>query len=253
MSSASEDDTPVAAPVVLSHGASTALNSAVSRLLKPERRDAAVRGKRPRGAVVLAENEEVQNIAEEERAARLRDREAKRARLRFEANARVVPDAATNAARERDLLATATRGAVALFNAVAKAQRAAKAASADRKKGKPVSKASFMSMIRAGVAEQEKEDDAEAEGEVGGNAAAWLKDDFVTAKARKLKDWDREAADGEGDTGSSDSNDDGSDDGSESGGESERDGGGEAKQKKGGSVKGGSDEGSDEDEGSDLE
>lgn len=176
--SVSSDDDPAApvAGIVLSEGAGRALSTVAGRLLKAEKRDA---HKRPRGTV-LAQSGETQEEEAADAEVRKRERENKRARLRFEANAKVVPDAATDAALERRLLATATRGAVALFNAVAKAQRVAKADKPKQKSGgKPVSRDSFMSMIRAGVTEED-----------AGNKAAWLEDDFLTAKSRRLKDWE---------------------------------------------------------------
>ncbi len=153
--------------LILSAGAAQALSVVAARVLK-----------RPRP--VLSANDEVKE-ADRRRAEEVRrEREAKRVRLAFEANARVVPDAATDVARERALRATATRGAVALFNAVASAQRGSS-------KEKPVDKEAFMGMLKRGVTNMEEEDEDE---EV---KADWLKDDYLTKNSRKLKDFDASA------------------------------------------------------------
>lgn len=193
------------APVVLSEGAARALSSVAGRLL---------RAKRPR-PTVLAQNVQVREEAVAALEERRRERENKRARLRFEGNAKVIPDAATDAVLERQLLATATRGAVALFNAVALAQRKARAAESVEKKskGKPVSKDSFMAMIQAGVANEDV-------GQKIDDKAAWLKDDFLSSKSKRLKDWD--TAD-KAQSGSVESDDDGEDSASEKEDESEED------------------------------
>lgn len=217
----------VAAPVVLSEGAGVALGSVFNRLLKSKggARGSRVTGKkRPRsekGPVVLKENEDAQKSLAEEKKDRKEYKESKKAKLKFENNALVIPDAATNAALEKELLATATKGAVALFNAVSKAQKLNDEVSTGKakKKGPPVSRESFMDMMRAGVNKEAKptEDNDASEhypsDEDAGRAkkpgAKWLKNDFLTAGSRKLKDWDREAPAGEE---SSSSDDESSDD-----------------------------------------
>lgn len=188
-------------PIVLSEGAGRALSTVVGRLLKSDGNlefgsdsRAKKSEKRPRAVAneILAGNEQVQKSQQDEKEEKRRDREAKRARLQFENNAKVIPDAATDAQLEKELLKTATKGAVALFNAVAKAQKVAKEdshAKSKNAKGVPVSRQSFMSMIREGI----KKDDLAQENDDGETTkkASWLKDDFLTEGSRKLKDWDR--------------------------------------------------------------
>ena len=187
-------DEAKAPPVVLSEGAGRALSNAVGRLLKPEKGQP--REKRPRSRLgILADNEEVQKESEQAIADRRKDKEAKKARLQFESNAKVIPDAATDAQLEKELLAIATRGAVSLFNAVAKAQKASaeKENEAKRKssKGAPVSRESFMNMIRTGTANPEPAASRSEDEEESENKAKWLKDDYLTAGSKKLKDWDK--------------------------------------------------------------
>lgn len=217
----------VQAPVVLSEGAGVALGSVFNRLIKPKGRERASKkttGKRPRSEktpIVLAESDEVQKSLAEDKQEQRKYKEAKKAKLKFENNALVIPDAATNAALEKELLATATKGAVALFNAVSKAQKLGeeKASGKAKKKGPPVSRESFMDMMRAGVSKDGKPaDDNEASGsepsddgdgrEANKRGAKWLKNDFLTAGSRKLKDWDREAPPGEESSSSDDESDD---------------------------------------------
>lgn len=225
MATDSQEKKPADAPVVLSEGAGVALGSVFNRLVKPKSsRGSRVTGKkRPRSekaSVVLAENEDVQKSLAEEKKLRKEYKEAKKAKLQFENNALVIPDAATNAALEKDLLATATKGAVALFNAVAKAQKMNEdEKGSNKKKGPPVSRESFMSMMRAGVSKDAASDagkKVEEEGSSDEEASAmrkqgakWLKNDFLTAGSTKLKDFDREAPVGEE---SSSSDDESSDD-----------------------------------------
>lgn len=149
---------------------------------------------------MLAESEEVHDSLVAEQEERRKSREVKRARQTFETNALVVPDAATAAALEKELLVTATKGAVALFNAVAKAQRGRGGRAREGAKGEVVSKESFMSMMRAGVGKKvevgEKkvgDEVSEDEGERGGGAE-WLRTDYLTTKSKTLRDWDKEAA-----------------------------------------------------------
>lgn len=199
-----------ASSVILSEGAGLALGSVFSRVIKPRSggdRSEKASGKRPRSTVVFAESEEVRESLVEKKEERRKFKEARKANLQFESNARVVPDAATDAALEKELLATATKGAVALFNAVAKAQKIAEdGGTADGKKGKPVSRKAFMDMMKAGVnknamvaesekAEQDSEEDEDTEKKVIASGAKWLQDDFLTGGAKKLKDWDKKASD----------------------------------------------------------
>ena len=134
-------------------------------------------------------------------------REARLAKLKFESNGRVVPDASTNAALEKQLVVTATKGAVALFNAVAKARKMAKIEEKEEKevgrkrKKDALTKDSFLKLIRKGVKneeedeeEDEDEDEEEMEREEEGavrKKARWLKDDYMTRGSTKLKDWDK--------------------------------------------------------------
>lgn len=149
--------------IILSAGAAQALSTVAARVLK-----------RPRA--VLSANDEVKEAERQHAKQVCRERDAKRVRLAFEANARVVPDAATDAARERTLRATATKGAVALFNAVTNAQRGMASE-------KPVDKDMFMGMLKRGVAQVEDD-------EVVEEKADWLKDDYLTKNSRKLRHFD---------------------------------------------------------------
>lgn len=207
--SSSKSGKPTDAPVVLSEGAAVALGSALSRFIVPPKGDSKrskLSGKRPRAdhkPVVLAENEQVQKELHEEREQKKRFKEQRLEKLKFENNSRVIPDAATGAALEKELLTTATKGAVALFNAVAKAQKAAEELAAkDKKKGPPVSRESFMQLLKKGINKSstlpnkpDKQDDGDSiAGNIDGPAkstAKWLKDDFLTSGAKKLKDWDK--------------------------------------------------------------
>ena len=111
------------------------------------------------------------------------------AKLRFGSNARVTPGAATGAAPARQLLNTATQGAVNLFNAVAKAQRTARAGMTKesgrvKAKGKPVSRDSFMSMIKASVKRANttlKPNVEVVDGE--SKKTGWLAENFATANS----------------------------------------------------------------------
>lgn len=195
------------APPVLSEGASIALGNVFTRLINQgtqETSSSKATGKRPRppkNPVVLAESEEVRKNLDAEREERLKSREAKRARQLFETNALVIPDAATGATLEKELLVTATKGAVALFNAVSKAQRESQAKrtrSVNAGKRETVTKESFLSMIRSGVGKKvhgdERVKDELNEKEKQGEGAAWLRKDFLMGKSKALKDWDKEAA-----------------------------------------------------------
>jgi hypothetical protein len=185
-------------PPPLSSGAGRALGTVLKRLLDPSK-DAnngiASASKRPRGdlGLILAADEDVAEAAAEEQAETAKDRENRRARLQFQGLGRVYPDAATNAPLEKNLRETATRGVLALFNAVAKAQKVAdvgKSAPDGTKNKEAVTRESFMEMIRAGVAKTSKTVD---EGDQGPHAGAkWMNDDYMTEGARKLKNWNKE-------------------------------------------------------------
>lgn len=193
-------DTP---PVILSEGAGVALGNVFNRLVNPSQPKTT--GKRPRSSkspVVLAESEELHESLIAEQEERRKSREVKRARQTFETNALIVPDAATGAALEKELLVTATKGAVVLFNAVAKAQKGRGGRAGKGGKGEMVSKDSFMSMMRAGVGKKaeagerkagDELSDGEDEEEQGGGAK-WLRNDYLTARSKTLRDWDKEVA-----------------------------------------------------------
>lgn len=210
-------------PVVLSEGASIALGSVLSRFVAPvtDGKRTNVNGKRPRPVtkgpkhIVLADNEEVQASLTQQREQRQKLKQQKRAKLQFESNSRVIPDVALGAALERELIATATKGSVALFNAVAKAQKIAEEVSAkEKKKGPPVSRENFMDMMKAGVSKSvalptgkrptdegdESSGDKEKASDKPSDSVKWLKDDFMTIGANKLKEWDREEEDDDEDS-----------------------------------------------------
>jgi hypothetical protein len=186
-------------PAPLSSGAGRALGTVLKRLLdssKDANQGVHVSKKRPRGelGLILAGDEDVAKAAADQQAETAKDRESRRVRLRFEGLGRVVPDAATGAVVEKELRETATRGVLALFNAVAKAQKAtgidaAPAVGASRK-AEVVTRESFMEMIRAGVGRPSKEiaeEDVENK-----DGARWMRDDYMTEGARKLKYWSKE-------------------------------------------------------------
>lgn len=186
-------------PAPLSEGAGKALGTVLRRLLDSSRdvsrREASA--KRPRGlGLVLGDDDEVAKAAADDLAERTKEREGQRAKNRFESMSRVVPDAATGAATERGLKETATRGVVALFNAVAKAQKAnAAKEDAKSKRGKddePVSREKFASMIQARI--RKRDDDSESNSNEDEPKAKWMKADFATRNSGKLKDWNRDVA-----------------------------------------------------------
>lgn len=215
---------PESRPVVLSEGAGIALGSVFSRLIKPtaSERLEKTRGKRPRSekpSVVFAQSEEVQEDLAKEKEEKRKVREAKKAKTQFENNALVIPDAATGAALEKELLVTATKGAVALFNAVSKAQKIAEEKPTRKKRSGPaVSRESFMDMMRAGVnksvpsAERNapESDSSDSDANAGATGAKWLKEDFLTLRSKKLKDWDEDSSDGGDSSDDGDSSDAGS-------------------------------------------
>jgi hypothetical protein len=103
--------------------------------------------------------------------------------------------------REKQLLKTATRGVVLLFNAVNKTQRARKEAEAEGRKVH-LSKAGFIAQLKgeagaggaaAGVLAapaRQQQEEGEGEGRPGWKV---LQDSFTgLAKSGKMKDWDRE-------------------------------------------------------------
>lgn len=197
-------------PVVLSEGASVALGNVFKRLVGPEKQNGSSRSSKKRlSSVVLGQSEEVEKALNEQAEEKKRLKKARKAKIEFENNSRVIPDAATGAALEKELLLTATRGAVALFNAVSKAQKEMEKREEEkvknRKKGPPVSRESFMAMMKSsweknelgsvkGAADRNVEKDDSDEHEDASKVHSkprWLKDDFLTARSRTLKDWDR--------------------------------------------------------------
>lgn len=234
-----EDRTP--GPLVLSEGAGIALGTVFKRIVtsKPSHKRKAIE-KRPRPGktpVVFADSEEVQKNLALKKKENKRLKEARKVKLQFESNGRIIPDAATGAALEKELIATATKGAVALFNAVSKAQKVSDndGTKGDKKKA-PISKEAFMDMMVAGVNKttlvpgsdappSHLERSSKDEGRIK-SSAKWLEDDFMTTASRKLKDWDKKGNSASSESSSEDNDEkmlnrederaDGSDSGSES-------------------------------------
>ncbi|KAJ8908535.1 hypothetical protein NDN08_005241 [Rhodosorus marinus] len=121
-------------------------------------------------------------------------------RLKLAENARVIPDAATDIEKERRLRRIATKGAVALFNAVAKVQRDSvrdEEKKENKRKSKTVNKDEFMRMVKEGNDFSPGDvdiDDGEAKGR--GEWAA-LTAEGESKASSKLKDWDRNDVDSE--------------------------------------------------------
>ena len=138
---------------------------------------------------------------------------------------------------ERALRRVATRGVVALFNAIAQHQHAVQGAAdgsgaegggATARDVKELSKDNFIQMLKSGAAAAGNKGVAKATAETkgknplsGGGAAgqkeggevappktatasAWLRDDFMTGRGRSIKDWERHEEQG----GSDDDEDD---------------------------------------------
>ncbi|CAN8064012.1 unnamed protein product [Agarophyton chilense] len=195
-------------PSILSEGASVALGNVFKRLVGSERRNRATEPtkKRPKTAI-LGQNEEVEKALAEQAEERKRLKRAKKAKIAFENNARVIPDASTGAAFEKELLATATKGAVALFNAVSKAQKSLEEkrdSKKNRKNGPPVTRERFMEMMKAGLKNKklssEKDDlgnelddgeDSDDDPNAVRTKASWLRDDYFTKGSKTLRDWDK--------------------------------------------------------------
>lgn len=205
--------------VVISQGAAVALGHALSRVIpanvsEPDRKSFKKKGKRPRSLtdtkdprrpVVLAENEDVLKAVSEEHEQKKRHKKHKKQKLLFEQNAHVIPDAATGAALEKSFLTIATKGTVALFNAVAKAQKVSnrRRTVTEKQKGPPVTKKAFMDMMKANIEKSvamplpsanKEGHQSNSDGDTQKQTrlkAKWLKEDFLTSKAKKLKDWDR--------------------------------------------------------------
>lgn len=133
----------------------------------------------------------------------------------------VVPDITTGATLERQLRKIATRGVVALFNAISKHQKesekeeASKNAAAVAKKAKSGSKASFLELLKASTtgaaaakgsgagAGVDVAADAIEEKQEGSGGWGVLRDDYMMG-AKANKDWDRverEQAEGASDDG----------------------------------------------------
>lgn len=197
----------------LSTGACKALGTVLGRLLGSSRDALDISQKykkRPRGSLglILADDEDIAHAAAREIEERAHERESKRAKLRFEGLSRIVPDAATGALKEKALRETATKGVVALFNAVSKSQKAFSSAmesskdkssahepSSRRKLKEPVTKEHFMNMIRTGVNQsssvaQSGECGASDNSDAEKKRADWLRDDFMTKGTEKLRNWD---------------------------------------------------------------
>lgn len=147
---------------------------------------------------ILRGNKAVIKKRAEDKEETTKDKEAKRARLELRTRGHVLPkpkgDDPEADIRERGFQKTATRGVVKLFNAVAKAQkqlRETQELTGNRLKAAKVSKASFLSEIRAGQKTRTKENKiihsvAEEPG--------WevLQDGFAGLQGgSKMKDWDR--------------------------------------------------------------
>lgn len=202
--------------VVLSQGAAVALGNALSRVipstgLESSKKSVKQKGKRPRPStdttgsnkpIVLAENEDVLKEISEEREQKRRQKEHKKKKLQFEQNARVVPDAATGAALEKTFLTIATKGTVALFNAVSKAQKVSNVKKSSMKqKGPAISKKAFMEMMKENIEKTNTaplqatiKDQSDTDSETKKPTrlkAKWLKEDYLISKDKKLKDWDR--------------------------------------------------------------
>lgn len=199
------------APVVLSEGAAVALGNVLSRFVGPPKHESKPKGagnKRPRPEnkpIVLVQNEEAQKQLKESREEKKRVKELRQKRLKFESNARVIPDAATGAVLERKLLETATKGAVTLFNAVAKAKKATKESAQKQKKDQSVSRESFMNMMKAGVSKgtalqtgskihESNESESSSEDKAAkptGSSAKWLNDNYLPSGGKRMQDWDK--------------------------------------------------------------
>lgn len=180
---------------------------------------------------ILAASKSVTKRAAEQEAAEKTDREAKRLRheLRKRGRADVQPRGADPVADqvERQLQRIATRGVVQLFNAVAKAQRAAKDALLTGLKGKPaMSKAAFFQELKGQpgaaqpAAQQLVPGAAPRAAGTAPRAPSWdvLRSSFTGLQgASKMKDWDRQQGSGgsgsEQPGSSSDEDDDEGDDG----------------------------------------
>lgn len=218
--------------ILISDGAAIALGSALSRFLSyDQQKRSAKKGSTKRSRlipkysennnkpIVLIENEEVNKELSELLEQKKKYKIQRQRKITFESNARVIPDAATGIVMEKLLLQTATKGSVALFNAVSKAQKTAadEVAKVARKKkqDKAVSKESFMKLMKAGInknlamampmnidQKSHKMDDDDDVDEVEGKkeehvagqggSAKWLRDDFLTSGSKKMNDWDKE-------------------------------------------------------------
>lgn len=158
----------------------------------------------------------------------VKDREAKRARLEMKQRGRVQPKPKGQDpdadATEKELLKTATRGVVKLFNAVAKAQkqmRESQDMTGNRLKAAKASRSSFIDELKNRQSggkvkdvkgrngnEEDKDND-----ENGGKQPGWdvLKDGFAgLGGGSKMKDWDRKVeVDSDGGVGDVDMDSDG--------------------------------------------
>lgn len=179
-------------PAPLSAGASQAFSSVLSRILRKDHGT---------DSHILSKSSSVRRAADEARQARA----TRRKRKSLDGRGRIGRDVTRNRERERKLRMTATRGAVAMFEAMAKAKRGTGEKKDGKDKGGVVSREGFMSMIREGVRKSgqdlkkrksvvgerevpmvlsDSENDDEADGASGPGWAA-LKDNYVSLKNRK--------------------------------------------------------------------
>ena len=126
---------------------------------------------------------------------------------------------------ERELRRKATRGVVALFNAISQYQKGERdkekekaeggggGKKKDSEEGQRAKKSEFLGLIKSkatGAVEEKKtkatedEGEDEDEDEEQNKKSKWLRDDFMTKSTGKLKDWDKDSESDSGDSGESD-------------------------------------------------
>eukprot|EP00188_Purpureofilum_apyrenoidigerum_P004613 Plantae.Rhodophyta-Purpureofilum_apyrenoidigerum.ctg5331.p1 GENE.Plantae.Rhodophyta-Purpureofilum_apyrenoidigerum.ctg5331~~Plantae.Rhodophyta-Purpureofilum_apyrenoidigerum.ctg5331.p1 ORF type:complete len:220 (+),score=74.80 Plantae.Rhodophyta-Purpureofilum_apyrenoidigerum.ctg5331:330-989(+) len=189
------------------------LRSSKKRKAKPNENDDGVELKGGRETRKRAEERKKLKQAEEKASLRRAER------MQKVEQARVVPDAATDIEKERRLKKLATKGAVALFNAVAKYQKVhAETPNSTRtekiKEAKTVGGDQFLEMLQRG-----KEQPSDADVEENGSTWKAVDDTFIAVPS-KLKDWDKGEQDSDEEmlAETIDVNDIGDDDSTESGG-----------------------------------
>eukprot|EP00968_Pinguiococcus_pyrenoidosus_P024621 scaffold4873_cov208-Pinguiococcus_pyrenoidosus.AAC.1 len=134
---------------------------------------------------------------QEEKKAR---RAAAQARRDKKSSALKVPDFSA-AETERSLKKVATKGVVALFNAVAKYQHGVAGAGEkeadDGSKMSDAAKARFMTLLKTGITGGGKTDKRQADEEAGGAKPKWgaLQKDYLMGAG--MKDWDKDDEDDE--------------------------------------------------------